>query len=122
MAELNTPSTEPQTKSLSVSSKSLAVQEALRLMPDPAATEEPAAGVLVTWREPLWAPPRKPVQSTMLALAGPADRPIPSVVSPPIRVTAASRWRMLRISYAPRCWGEVRLKADCDRGFRGAGR
>ena len=58
MAGLNTPSTEPQTNRLCVSLKSVASQEVARLMLEPTGMEEPADGVPVTCRDPLWACPR----------------------------------------------------------------
>src|SRR5581483_9067996 len=53
MAELKVPSTVPHRYIRSVSLKSALFQEALKLMLDPGATDAPAAGVLVMWREPL---------------------------------------------------------------------
>jgi hypothetical protein len=58
IAELKVPSTVPQRNIRSVSLKSASFHEALKLMLDPGATDEPPAGVLVMWREPLWAAPR----------------------------------------------------------------
>src|SRR5438874_1696546 len=89
-AELKTPSIVPQTVRRSVSSKSLFAQSLLRLMVEPAGTEESAAGVLVRCSDPSWAPAIRLGQFvTALAPATPAGRPMPSVVSPPMSVTAA---------------------------------
>src|SRR5437879_7771847 len=56
-AWLKVPSIVPQTERRSVSVKSDLVHEESRLMLEPTGTEDPAAGVPVTWSEPLWALP-----------------------------------------------------------------